>query len=147
MPRSGSSLCSLRAASPPHVPSDARHHVARPEEDPPRPGRRAIMRARITWVCTHPCRAVRGWPIVCTTMGSPGGSDPSPRPPSLLDAIAPIVVLILLIALTIVTFGVSATDGPLQVALMLSAAFASLVALKNGYTSAALADAAIGGVT
>ena len=80
-------------------------------------------------------------------MGAPSVSEPSPRPPSLLDAIAPIVVLILLIALTIVTFGVSATDGPLQVALMLSAAFASMVALKNGYTSAALADAAIGGVT
>ena len=30
---------------------------------------------------------------------------------------------------------------------MLSAAFASLVALKNGYTTAAIADAAIGGVT
>ena len=30
---------------------------------------------------------------------------------------------------------------------MLAAAFASLVALKNGYTSAALAEAAIGGVT
>ncbi len=30
---------------------------------------------------------------------------------------------------------------------MLSAAFASLIALKNGYTTAALADAAIGGVT
>src|ERR1700759_119034 len=71
----------------------------------------------------------------------------SPRAPSLLDALAPVVVLIALIALTIVTFGVSATDGPLQVALMLSAAFASLVALKNGFTSAALADAAIGGVT
>jgi len=70
-----------------------------------------------------------------------------PRPPSLLDAVLPIVALIALIALTIVTFGVSATDGPLQVALMLSAAFASLVALKNGYTSAAIADAAIGGVT
>ena len=41
----------------------------------------------------------------------------------------------------------AATDGPLQVALMLAAAFASLVALKNGYTSAALAEAAIGGVT
>ena len=64
-----------------------------------------------------------------------------------LDALAPIVVLIGLIALTIATFGVGATDGPLQVALMLSAAFASLVALKNGYTSAALADAAVGGVT
>src|SRR4051812_45493752 len=70
-----------------------------------------------------------------------------PRPPTLLDALAPVVVLIGLIALTIATFGVSATDGPLQVALMLSAAFASLVALKNGHTTAALADAAIGGVT
>jgi hypothetical protein len=75
----------------------------------------------------------------------PAGRQPTA--PSLLDAIAPIVVLILLIALTIASFGVSATDGPLQVALMLSAAFASLVALKNGYTSAALAEAAIGGVT
>ena len=75
------------------------------------------------------------------------GQGPGPRPPSLLDALAPIVVLILLIALTIAYFGIGATDGPLQVALMLSAAFASLVALKNGYTTAALAEAAIGGVT
>ena len=29
--------------------------------------------------------------------------------------------------------------GPLQVALLLSAAFASLMALKNGYTTAAIA--------
>jgi NhaC family Na+:H+ antiporter len=72
---------------------------------------------------------------------------PGPRPPTLLDALLPVVVLIGLIALTIALFGVSATDGPLQVALLLSAAFASLVALKNGYTTAAVADAAIGGVT
>jgi DNA-binding CsgD family transcriptional regulator len=70
-----------------------------------------------------------------------------PRPPSLLDALLPVVVLIALIALTIALFGISATDGPLQVALLLSAAFASLIALKNGYASAAIADAAIGGVT
>ena len=70
-----------------------------------------------------------------------------PRPPSLLDAILPVVVLIALIALTIVLFGVSATDGPLQVALLLSAAFASLIAFKNGYTAAAVADAAVGGVS
>src|SRR4029077_2073173 len=57
------------------------------------------------------------------------------------------VVLIALIAVTIWLFGISATDGPLQVALFLSAAFASLMALKNGYASAAVADAAIGGVT
>jgi hypothetical protein len=30
--------------------------------------------------------------------------------------------------------------------LLLSAAFAALIALKNGYTSAAVADAAIGGL-
>jgi Na+:H+ antiporter, NhaC family len=79
--------------------------------------------------------------------GSRTPQERPPRAPSLLDALLPIGVLIALIALTIGSFGVGATDGPLQVALMLSAAFASLVALKNGYTTAALADAAIGGVT
>jgi membrane protein implicated in regulation of membrane protease activity len=53
----------------------------------------------------------------------------------------------MLIALTIWLFGVSATDGPLQVALLLSAAFASLIAFKNGYTAATIGDAAVGGVT
>jgi Na+:H+ antiporter, NhaC family len=84
------------------------------------------------------------------TAGAPVGSPPAgrrPRPPTTLDAVAPIVVLICLLALTIVVFGVSATDGPLQVALLLSAAFASLVAFKNGYSAAAVADAAVGGVS
>jgi Na+:H+ antiporter, NhaC family len=70
-----------------------------------------------------------------------------PRPPSLLDAVLPIVVLIVLIGSTIVLFGIDATNGPLQVALLMSAAFASLIAFKNGYTVAAIADAAVGGVT
>ena len=78
---------------------------------------------------------------------APPATPDGPRPPSLLDALAPVVVLILLIALTIASFGVSATDGPLQVALMLSAAFASLIAFKNGYTAVAVADAAVGGVS
>jgi Na+:H+ antiporter, NhaC family len=70
-----------------------------------------------------------------------------PRPPSLFDAILPIVVLICLLALTIVFFGIDATNGPLQVALLLSAAFASLIAFKNGYSVAAIRDATVGGVT
>jgi Na+:H+ antiporter, NhaC family len=65
----------------------------------------------------------------------------------MLDALLPIVVLIALLTMTIAFFGVSATDGPLQVALLLSAAFASLVAFKNGHRVAAVADAAVGGVT
>ena len=70
-----------------------------------------------------------------------------PRPPSLLDAILPVVVLIALIAITIVLFGVDATNGPLQVALLLSAAFASLIAFKNGYTVEAVGEAAVGGIS
>jgi Na+:H+ antiporter, NhaC family len=78
---------------------------------------------------------------------APLGEGRHPRPPSLFDALLPIVVLIALIALTIAFFGVAATDGPLQVALFLSAAFASLIAFKNGYTVAAIAGAAVGGVS
>src|SRR3954463_4745333 len=83
-----------------------------------------------------------------TIEASPEGRrERGPRAPTLLDALAPIVVLILLLALTISLFGISATDGPLQVALLLSAAFASLIAFKNGYTVAGVADAAVGGVS
>jgi Na+:H+ antiporter, NhaC family len=70
-----------------------------------------------------------------------------PRPPSLLDALAPVVVLVVLLTLTIVLFGIDAANGPLQVALLASAGFAGVVALKNGHTTATLRDAAIGGVS
>jgi Na+:H+ antiporter, NhaC family len=70
-----------------------------------------------------------------------------PPPPRTFDAVPPIVVLIGLLALTIAFFGIDATNGPLQVALLLSAAFASLIAFKNGYTVAAIRDATVGGVT
>jgi Na+:H+ antiporter, NhaC family len=78
---------------------------------------------------------------------APLGQGREPRSPSLLDSILPVAVLIALIALTIAFFGVAATDGPLQVALFLSAAFAALVAFKNGHTVAAIAGAAVGGVS
>ena len=65
----------------------------------------------------------------------------------MLDALLPIIVLIGMLALTIYLFGISATDGPLQVALFLSASFASLIAFKNGYTVAGVSGAAVSGVT
>ena len=76
----------------------------------------------------------------------PGRKCPDP-PPSFLDALAPVVVLIGLLTLTIVLFGTAAADGPLQVALFTSAVFAGLVAFKNGYTAATLREAAIGGIS
>jgi len=80
--------------------------------------------------------------------GSPGRGRAisAPREPSLLDALAPVVVLIGLIAFTIVLYGTGAADGPLQVALFLSATFAALIAYKNGHTAAAIEEAAVGGV-
>ncbi|HEX5512564.1 MAG TPA: Na+/H+ antiporter NhaC family protein [Actinomycetales bacterium] len=70
-----------------------------------------------------------------------------PRAPSLLDAVLPICLLIGMLALTIALFGIDATNGPLQVALFVSAGFAALMAFKNGYTVSAVADAAVGGVS
>jgi Na+:H+ antiporter, NhaC family len=77
---------------------------------------------------------------------SPERRGDAPRSPSLLDAAIPLVALIALIALTVVTFGIDATAGPLQVALLLAATVAGLIAFKNGYTVAYVRDAAIGGV-
>jgi NhaC family Na+:H+ antiporter len=79
--------------------------------------------------------------------GPPAPARPPPREPSLLDALAPVVVLIGLLVLTIVLFGTAAADGPLQVALFASATFAGIVAYKNGYTAVAIEEAAVGGVS
>ena len=71
----------------------------------------------------------------------------TPRPPSLLDALIPVVALIFLIGLTVALFGTDATSGPLQVALFTSAVVAALVAFKNGHSTAKVRDAAVGGIT
>jgi NhaC family Na+:H+ antiporter len=70
-----------------------------------------------------------------------------PREPSFLDALIPVVALVVLILLTISIFGTDATGGPLQVALLGAAVVAALVAFKNGHTSARVREAAIGGIS
>ncbi|MGY1821270.1 Na+/H+ antiporter NhaC [Geodermatophilus sp. SYSU D00079] len=57
----------------------------------------------------------------------------TPRRPSLVDAVVPLVALATLIAGCLLLFGLDALDGPLQVALVVCAAVAALVALKNGH--------------
>jgi NhaC family Na+:H+ antiporter len=61
-------------------------------------------------------------------------SPPNIKEPSYADAIIPIVTLITLVAGGVYLFGLSATDGPMQVALILSATVATLIVLKNGHT-------------
>ncbi len=65
----------------------------------------------------------------------------------MLDALIPVISLVVLIALSVYLFGVDATEGPLQVALLLSASIAALVARKNGHSYLKLGEAAIGGIT
>jgi NhaC family Na+:H+ antiporter len=55
------------------------------------------------------------------------------RAPSVVDAVIPLVTLAVLIGGSLALFGLDALDGPLQVALVLCAMVAALVALKNGH--------------
>lgn len=55
------------------------------------------------------------------------------RRPTLVDAVLPIVTLVVLIGGALALFGLAALDGPLQVALVLCAMVAALVVLKNGH--------------
>ena len=70
----------------------------------------------------------------------------TPRPPSLLDAILPLVTLALLIGGSIALFGLDALDGPIQVALVLCAMVAALIAMKNGRSFEEVQHAAQGSV-
>lgn len=55
------------------------------------------------------------------------------RPPSLLDALIPIVLVIAMLVLAVVLFGADASWGPNQVALLSGAMIAGIIGLKNGY--------------
>jgi Na+:H+ antiporter, NhaC family len=56
------------------------------------------------------------------------------RDPSLLDALVPLGVMVVLIGGSLLLFGLDALDGPIQVALVLCVMVAALVAMKNGHT-------------
>lgn len=64
------------------------------------------------------------------------------REPSLADAIVPLVVLAVLIAGSLLLFGLDALDGPIQVALILCVLTAALIAMKNGHSWEAVEHAA-----
>lgn len=69
--------------------------------------------------------------------GDDDGTAPRPaapaREPSLLDALVPLGTLAVLIGGSLALFGLDALDGPIQVALVLCAMVAALIAMKNGH--------------
>jgi NhaC family Na+:H+ antiporter len=76
--------------------------------------------------------------------------DPAPGPrgksPSYPDAVAPLIVLTLLVGGSVSLFGLDAMKGPLQVAMMLSAMTASILILKNGHSWERVSEAGQKGV-
>lgn len=69
------------------------------------------------------------------------------RPPKLWHALVPLIFMIAMLTWSIVLFGVDAALGPLQVALILSAVVAAVVAHLNGHSWARLADEVVKGIS
>jgi NhaC family Na+:H+ antiporter len=69
------------------------------------------------------------------------------RPPTLLDALIPVIALVFLLAGAIFLYGDGATSGPTQVALMLATMVAGLIGLKNGFRWEDMGHAAVEGIS
>lgn len=67
-------------------------------------------------------------------------------PPSMLDALIPVIFLVAAIITAIVIYGDGAIGGPVQVAMFLAAAVAGLVGWKNGHREPDMAKAAVDSV-
>ncbi|NRA61083.1 MAG: Na+/H+ antiporter NhaC [Psychrobium sp.] len=69
------------------------------------------------------------------------------KSPSLLDAFAPVVFLVCLLGAAVFYFGDSSSSGANQIALLLSAGFAAIIGVKNGYKWPELEEAIIKGIS
>jgi NhaC family Na+:H+ antiporter len=69
------------------------------------------------------------------------------REPSLLDALIPLVFMIVLLTWSIVLFGIDSATGPLQVALFMSAVVGAVVAHKNGHSWEKLGEEIVKGIS
>lgn len=68
------------------------------------------------------------------------------KPPSLLDSVLPVVALVVLLALAVYLFGADAAAGPTQIVLIIGAATAAIIAIRNGHRWADLQTAMIEGI-
>jgi NhaC family Na+:H+ antiporter len=75
------------------------------------------------------------------------GRKRTPRPPSLLDALTPIVVLVVFLASAVYLYGGDAIGGPVQVALIITAMIAGLIGVKNGHSVDSLGKAAVDSIS
>src|SRR3954452_4149642 len=117
----------------------------------PRSGRGTVPRSGRSpkSVASRPARTGRASavPEPAGTQAPTLDGEPHPRLPSLAESVAVIGLLIVLIVMTVALFGTDATSGPLQVSLLLAALGAGFLSWRLGHTTAAIRDAAVGGVS
>lgn len=79
----------------------------------------------------------------------PDGDSPDAaiKPPTMLDALIPVISLILMLALSVYLFGSDSSSGPNQIVLTLGAAIAAIVAMQNGHTWPKILKAIISGIS
>ena len=73
-------------------------------------------------------------------------SEETRKEPSLIEALIPVLMLIVMLWASVRLFGDGSSSGPNQMALLLAAAAAVIVGMRNGYTWEELQDAMISGV-
>ncbi len=71
----------------------------------------------------------------------------STKAPSLLDAIIPLLILVVLLSLSVYLYGSDSSYGPNQLALFFAAGVAILIGLKNGYRWADMEKAMVHGIS
>ncbi|WP_371193120.1 Na+/H+ antiporter NhaC [Glaciecola sp. SC05] len=69
------------------------------------------------------------------------------RAPSLLDALIPIVTLIILMGSAVILFGDASSYGPNQIALLIGMFLAAIIGLKNGHTWQSIEEGIVKGIS
>lgn len=68
------------------------------------------------------------------------------RTPTLVEALVPVVSLILMLALSVYLFGSDASSGPIQIVLILGAAIAAIIAIRKGHEWVEIQRAIVAGI-
>ncbi len=69
-----------------------------------------------------------------------------PKKPTLIDALIPVISLILMLFMSVKLFGSDSSSGPNQIVLTLAAAIAAIVAIQNGHPWDDILEAIIDGI-
>ena len=74
-------------------------------------------------------------------------NTPSPQSPSMLQALTPIIALVIMLSSAVIYFGDNSSYGPNQIALLIAMGIAIIIGLKNGHNWQSLEKAIISGIS